>query len=266
LKELKGFNMMEKNYRKAVTVECILPGTVVGVKRPLYEHYGVLVQGGEVIHYTTEKSDILNGNSIQKTTFKHFLREQSSFWTMQFPSREKAYSLLGRRFDILSELLAKGKGCNFAAVLAVAGKDIAVEAILKNYRLHSLEETEQRAVSRLGEKKYNLAIRNCEHFVFWCATGIATSQQVEGFLFGGVNLFVLLGGSILKHPELSLLMKGNSSDEQALFTKSKPIFLGNAAPQYDNEPLEIPLSNRKATLTPVNTVLQNLTAEAFQVR
>jgi hypothetical protein len=36
----------------------------------------------------------------------------------------------------------------------------------------------QRALSRVGERRYSLAGNNCEHFTTWCATGIAISQQV----------------------------------------------------------------------------------------
>jgi Lecithin retinol acyltransferase len=36
----------------------------------------------------------------------------------------------------------------------------------------------QRALSRVGERRYSLTGNNCEHFATWCATGIAVSQQV----------------------------------------------------------------------------------------
>ncbi|MCW6038215.1 lecithin retinol acyltransferase family protein [Spirulina subsalsa FACHB-351] len=39
-----------------------------------------------------------------------------------------------------------------------------------------------RAMSRLGERKYNLLFNNCEHFATWCKTGISFSQQVEDFM------------------------------------------------------------------------------------
>lgn len=37
----------------------------------------------------------------------------------------------------------------------------------------------RRAESRLNERKYNLAFNNCEHFVAWCKTGVAVSEQVD---------------------------------------------------------------------------------------
>ena len=35
------------------------------------------------------------------------------------------------------------------------------------------------AESKIGESGYHLLDKNCEHFATWCATGIASSQQIE---------------------------------------------------------------------------------------
>ena len=40
----------------------------------------------------------------------------------------------------------------------------------------------KRAMSRLGENKYNLLFNNCEHFATWCKTGITESKQVRDFI------------------------------------------------------------------------------------
>ncbi len=40
----------------------------------------------------------------------------------------------------------------------------------------------KRAMSRIGENKYNLLFNNCEHFATWCKTGISESKQVIDFL------------------------------------------------------------------------------------
>ncbi len=39
-----------------------------------------------------------------------------------------------------------------------------------------------RAMSRLGEQKYNLLFNNCEHFATWCKTGISDSKQIREFV------------------------------------------------------------------------------------
>jgi len=42
--------------------------------------------------------------------------------------------------------------------------------------------TLQRAISRIGEERYNLLFNNCEHFANWCKTGRHKSLQVEKFI------------------------------------------------------------------------------------
>lgn len=42
--------------------------------------------------------------------------------------------------------------------------------------------TVKRALSRLGENKYNLLFNNCEHFATWCKTGVSESQQIKDFI------------------------------------------------------------------------------------
>lgn len=53
----------------------------------------------------------------------------------------------------------------------------------KQYPTHFIPDVVvQRAVSRLGEHKYNLLFNNCEHFATWCSTGVNHSQQVKAFV------------------------------------------------------------------------------------
>lgn len=58
----------------------------------------------------------------------------------------------------------------------------------------------ERAKSRLGERRYDLLLNNCEHFATWCKTGRNESEQVAGFgfqldRFKGVNLRRLIEGT-----------------------------------------------------------------------
>ncbi|MCL2923250.1 MAG: lecithin retinol acyltransferase family protein [Trichodesmium sp. MAG_R04] len=54
---------------------------------------------------------------------------------------------------------------------------------VKRYPLRYIADTViQRAVSRLGERKYNIIFNNCEHFATWCITGVSYSQQVKNFI------------------------------------------------------------------------------------
>ena len=43
----------------------------------------------------------------------------------------------------------------------------------------SLEEVAQRAMSRLGERSYDLWNNNCEHFANWCRSGDHSSPQID---------------------------------------------------------------------------------------
>jgi hypothetical protein len=47
---------------------------------------------------------------------------------------------------------------------------------------HIADSVVQRALSRIGEQKYNLLFNNCEHFATWCKTGISSSRQVREFV------------------------------------------------------------------------------------
>ncbi len=46
----------------------------------------------------------------------------------------------------------------------------------------SVGTTLRRAMSRVGEQRYNLLFNNCEHFANWCKTGKHRSAQMESFL------------------------------------------------------------------------------------
>lgn len=45
-----------------------------------------------------------------------------------------------------------------------------------------------RALSRLGERAYNLYGNNCDHFATWCSTGSASSPQMQRAAGAGVVL------------------------------------------------------------------------------
>ena len=54
---------------------------------------------------------------------------------------------------------------------------------VKRYPLRYIADNViQRAVSKLGERKYNIIFNNCEHFATWCITGVSYSQQVKNFI------------------------------------------------------------------------------------
>jgi hypothetical protein len=71
--------------------------------------------------------------------------------------------------------------------------------------------TLRRAMSRIGEQRYNLLFNNCEHFATWCKTGRHRSGQVEDWLHTG-SLGALALGQLMPAALLTglglLLRKG----------------------------------------------------------
>ncbi len=54
---------------------------------------------------------------------------------------------------------------------------------VREYSVRYIADTTiQRAESRLGERKYNLLLNNCEHFATWCITGVSDSRQIRNFV------------------------------------------------------------------------------------
>jgi hypothetical protein len=75
--------------------------------------------------------------------------------------------------------------------------------------VYSPEETLERALSRLGETSYSLFTNNCEHFVLWCKTGYAKSEQSERLRLLLLSIpLVGKGTSLLSQPELKDEIRG----------------------------------------------------------
>ena len=77
--------------------------------------------------------------------------------------------------------------------------------------------TLRRAMSRIGEQRYNLLFNNCEHFASWCKTGRHQSGQVESFLhttsLGALAIGQLMPAALLTG--LRLLLKRGLVNEQS---------------------------------------------------
>jgi hypothetical protein len=50
------------------------------------------------------------------------------------------------------------------------------------------DQAVERALSRIGERRYSLGGWNCEHYASWCATGFACSQQVASVVAAFLSL------------------------------------------------------------------------------
>lgn len=134
-------------------------GDIIGVKRFLYSHYAVYVGGDTIIHYSGEKGDFIGKKTVRYGTMEEFLDGKKEFFELVFPEEHNKPDK-EKRYEIQNTI----------------------------YKLYSPEETVERAKSRLGEDKYNLALNNCEHFAIWCKTGISESYQVKTVLKNTVHI------------------------------------------------------------------------------
>jgi Lecithin retinol acyltransferase len=57
--------------------------------------------------------------------------------------------------------------------------------------------TVQRALSRVGERRYSLSGNNCEHFASWCATGVAVSQQIIDWIRSFFQIAITAAAAVL---------------------------------------------------------------------
>lgn len=100
----------------------LTPGSILGVARSVYAHYGVLMDDGKVIHYTSSDSDISGSNVISRTSMNRFLRGKRCFWTMRFPSKEKALRILSARIDRIASEPAGNVSPTLSSLLSVVGR------------------------------------------------------------------------------------------------------------------------------------------------
>jgi len=173
---------MEEKLKRLTSEAFLQPGDIIGVKRGIYEHYAVYIGDDKVIHYAAENGDFEGSAvTVHEAPMSEFLRGNSSFFFINFPDKngkfEKIYtnggdSVFNRVSDAmdLQQLLT---GC-------------------PDYHLYTPEETVERAKSRLGESSYDLAVNNCEHFAFWCKTGLSDSHQVDNIINGIANARTVL--------------------------------------------------------------------------
>lgn len=80
----------------------------------------------------------------------------------------------------LANGLSKGEICETTIEeFSLNRGEVTVITHLKPYIQFTPIEIVQRARDRIGENKYNIIFNNCEHFATWCATGAASSKQVQ---------------------------------------------------------------------------------------
>jgi hypothetical protein len=137
----------------------------------LYSHHAVDVGGGSVIHYTGPTGP---ASRVARTTFAHFaagdavrVRSYARFFEALARRREPAE----RWSEELRRALDRLRG------VAIEALDFSPDAVVA------------RAESRLGERRFDLVLNNCEHFASWCKTGLSESRQVEALWRAALDPF-----------------------------------------------------------------------------
>ena len=152
-------------------------GDVIGVHRinGLYDHYGIYESDSCVYEYAARNGDFGDAD-IHTTTLRQFIRDSNNLFVLVFPETHqkpgKQSAMPGAAQSVLGSLVDPHPLSGFLRTLLDS----------KEYHLYSPQETIQRARRRLGESRYNLVFRNCEHYALWCKTGVEESHQVDSLL------------------------------------------------------------------------------------
>ena len=151
-------------------------GDVIGVHRigGVYDHYGVYESDDCVYEYAGGDGDF-GGGEIHITTLKKFIGNSGNYFVLEFPEKHGAPGKLPMPVGGLSSGFVRDPKWDVLGRIVEQMKE-------EEYHLYSPDETIRRARSRLGERAYNLALNNCEHFAIWCKTGLHESHQVDAVL------------------------------------------------------------------------------------
>ena len=156
---------MEEKFERLIGESFLKPGDVVGVSRTLYDHYGIYIGNGRVIHYADKSGDFGKNASIYEIEFEEFTKGCADYFVLHFPKDGGPPRKIRSSTNFTTNPRERTGICDFI--------------FKEKYRVLSPEETVKRAKSRLGEKAYNLTKNNCEHFALWCKTGRSFSRQVD---------------------------------------------------------------------------------------
>lgn len=149
----------------------LTPGDILATGRAdgLYQHFGVYIGDGKVIHYAAEGSDFGGRITIHEAPLSDFCADSEQIYVLDFPD-DRGYPTMRTWQGDFAVPDPSEEGPLFRLVRETS------------YHLYTPEETVARAKSRIGEENYNLVVNNCEHFAIWCKTGISESHQVNVWL------------------------------------------------------------------------------------
>jgi hypothetical protein len=131
----------------------------------LYNHHGIDCGDGTVVHYTsrhwrqqrriarTELEDFCRGDELRVRNYQEF--------EVTLQQAALADKLVNRGSRSVNQLLDSLRG------LPTGALDFSPDAVTA------------RALSRVGESRFDIVSNNCEHFAAWCKTGLSGSDQID---------------------------------------------------------------------------------------
>lgn len=133
----------------------------------MYSHYAVKVGDDEIVHLTSDLDNGLNaafvGLSIDCCSLNSAVDGNAVV-------KRELYADYKKRGEQVTVENGRWKG----------------KTALQRFEIVS------RALSRVGERGYNLLFKNCEHFARWCRYGEEKSDQADKFVVAaGLGLLVL---------------------------------------------------------------------------
>ena len=80
-----SMSAMEDKFDRLVSGSFLKPGDVIGVSRKWYDHYGVYIGDGKVIHYADKTKDFGKNVSIYETDLEGFIEGCKDYFVLHFP-------------------------------------------------------------------------------------------------------------------------------------------------------------------------------------
>lgn len=156
-------------------------GDLIGVDHGYYQHFGIYIGDYEVIHYDLRKQK-QGKMTVAITRYELFLDNEEECFVCDFtrlihpPDKVYEHKVQSKSlFKLIEPKLNLTEDCPKESCIFTAFQS-------GRYKVYSPQETVRRAYERLGEVSCNWIIENCEHFPFWCKTGIEESYQVNALI------------------------------------------------------------------------------------
>jgi hypothetical protein len=137
----------------------------------LYSHHAIDAGDGSVIHYTGPTGP---ASRVARSPFARFAAGDE----IRVRSYERFVAALAEPRAASERMSTEvRRALDRLRGVATSAPDFSPDAVVA------------RAESRLGERRFDLVLNNCEHFASWCKTGLSESRQVEAIWRAALDPF-----------------------------------------------------------------------------